>query len=175
MSMSAWSGTAQLAAIGLLGQPLTAVFASSLLVSLRFVPMSLAVAGMLPDSPRWHRVLAACGLADASFALMVASGERSLAYLLGTWLAQYGPWVLGTAAGALAAPLLPDGVLAASDVLVAVIFVVLAVSVCTGRPDTAVAVLGALLAVVAGLVLPSGIALPIAAVVAAGLGAAYWR
>src|SRR5437879_11944107 len=92
MSAVAFSGTAQLAALAQLKQPLVVVFLTSLLVSSRFVPMTLALPGLLPDAPRWRRVLAACWVVDASFALVAAGRVRSVAALFGTFLAGYLSW-----------------------------------------------------------------------------------
>lgn len=171
MSAVAWSGTAQLAALTMLAQPLAAVFLTSLLLSLRFVPMSLALTGLLPGTPRWRRVLAGCCMADASFALLAAGRARSAAAMVGTWLAQYPTWVAGTAAGVLAAPLLPARLLEASDGLVAVIFAVLAVdAAAAGRREAAVAVAAAAGVGAAMLVLPGSVALPLAAVLAGVAG-----
>jgi predicted branched-subunit amino acid permease len=176
MSVVAWSGTAQLAAVAMLAQPLAFVFLSSLLLSLRFVPMSLALSGLLPDASRWRRVLAACCLADASFALLAAGRVRSLGAVVGTWLAQYAAWVAGTTVGVLAAPLLPSRLLDASDGLIAVIFAVLAVDAASaGRREAAVAVGGAAGVVAAMLVVPGSVALPAVAILAAAFGAGVRR
>lgn len=176
MSVVAWSGTAQLAAVTMLAQPVAVVFLTSLLLSLRFVPMSLALTGLLPGTPRWRRVLAACCMADASFALLAAGRARSAAAVVGTWLAQYPPWVAGTAVGALAAPLLPARLLEASEGLVAVIFSVLAVeAAAAGRRQAAVAVTAGAGVAAAMLVLPGSVALPVAAVLAGALGGVVRR
>jgi predicted branched-subunit amino acid permease len=170
MSAVVWSGTVQLAALGTLGQPLVVLFLSSLLLSLRFVPMSLSLAALLPAASRPRRVLAACGLADASFALMAAGRLRSPAAVLGSWLGMYPAWVAGTATGALAAPLLPARLLAASDGLVAVIFAVLAVEACTSCRQVAIASAAVGGVALAMLAVPGAVALPITAVLASGLG-----
>jgi len=176
MSVVAWSGTAQLAAVTMVAQPVLLVFLSSLLLSLRFVPMSLALSGLLPGTPRWRRVLAACFLADASFALLAAGRTRTVAAVFGTWLAQYPAWVVGTAVGALAAPLLPGRVLEASDGLIAVIFAVLAVEAAlAGRREAAVAVVAGAGVAAAMLVVPGAVALPAAAMLAGALGAGIRR
>jgi predicted branched-subunit amino acid permease len=125
----------------LMGNPLPVVFATSLLLSLRFVPMSLSLGRLLDEPSRWRRALAGCLLADASFALLARLGQARPAYLLGTWVIQWGAWILGTALGTLASPLVPAGVLAsASDALVAAIFGVLAVEACADRRQALVAV-----------------------------------
>jgi predicted branched-subunit amino acid permease len=176
MSVVAWSGTAQLAAVTMLAQPLAVIFLSSLLLCARFVPMSLALGGLLRDTVRWKRVLAACCMADASFALLATGRARTPAAMLGTWLAQWPPWVAGTAAGALAAPLLPARLLQVSEGLVAVIFVVLAVDAAArGRGELAVAVVAGAGVAVAMLLLPGSIALPVAAVAASVAGGVLRR
>lgn len=175
MSALAWSGTAQAAALGLLHGPLAAIFLSSLMVSLRFVPMGLALAGLLPAVGRWRRMLLACCLADATFALVAAERVKTQAGIVGTWLAQYPVWVAGTAIGAFGAPLLPARLLAASEGLVAVIFAVLVVEVCTNRRQVGVAALAATGTATAMLALPGTLALPIAAVLAAGFGTVIRR
>ncbi len=175
MSAVAWSGTAQAAALSLLSQPPGAIFLSSVLVSLRFVPMGLALAGLLPSTGRWRRVLLACCLADATFAIVAAGRVRTPAAIFGTWLAQYPAWVAGTALGALGAPLLPARLLGASEGLVAVIFAVLVVEACTDRRQAGVAALGAAGAATAMLALPGTLALPIAAVLASAVGMAVRR
>jgi len=170
MSAVAFSGTAQLAAVSLLHQPVPALFLTSLLVSVRFLPMSVALTGMLREAPRWQRLLAACCIADATFALAAATDTRSPWFVVGTWLTSYPSWVAGTAAGMLMAPLLPARLLAASDGMVAVIFAVLAVEVCLSRRQAAVAVATAAGVGAAMLVVPGYVALPVMAMLAAVLG-----
>lgn len=170
MSAAVWSGTVQLAALSMLGQPLLVLFLSSLLLSLRFVPMSLALTTLLPTPSRWRRVLAACGLADASFALVAAGRLRSPAAVLGSWISMYSAWIGGTVAGSFAAPLLPSRLLAASEGLVAVIFAVLAVEACTSGRRAAVATLAAAGVALAMLAVPGAVALPVTAVLASALG-----
>jgi predicted branched-subunit amino acid permease len=141
MSGFVWSGTAQMGVLTLMGGPLPVIFLTSLLLSLRFVPMSLSLGQLLDEPSRWRRALAGCLLADAGFALLARLGRARPAYLLGTWATQWAAWVLGTALGTLASPLLPAGVLAsASDALVAAIFGVLAVQACSDRRQGLVAV-----------------------------------
>jgi predicted branched-subunit amino acid permease len=175
MSGIAFSGTAQLAALALLRQPLPTIFLSSLLVSLRFVPMALSLVRLLPGTPRWRRVVAACCLADASFALVAAERVRSASGVVGMFLPMYVAWVGGTLVGAVAAPLLPPTLLSASDGLIAVIFAVLTVEVCTGRPQAAVAIGAAAAAAAAMLVVPGAVALPVAAIAVAAAAIAVRR
>src|SRR5919197_3750916 len=154
MSAVVWSGTAQMTAVGMLGQPVAAIFLASLIVSLRFVPMSLSLAAKLPDLPRWQRGLLGCLLADASFALVARIRERPIAYLVGTWLLLYSSWLVGTVLGALSAPLLPRATLSLSDAVVAAIIAALAVESCTGRRMMLIGAVAALAAALLSWVLP---------------------
>jgi predicted branched-subunit amino acid permease len=148
ISAIVWSGTAQMGVLSLLGGPLPVIFVTSLLLSLRFVPMSLSLGRLLDEPSRWRRALAGCLLADASFALLARLGHARPAYLVGTWVTQWAAWVLGTALGTLASPVLPAGALAsASDALVAAIFGVLAVEACADRKQALVAVAAGAVAV----------------------------
>jgi predicted branched-subunit amino acid permease len=175
MSAVAFSGTAQVAALGELRQPVVVVFLTSLLVSLRFAPMTLALPGLLPDAARWRRVLAACWLVDASFALVAAGRVRSSAALFGTFVVGYLSWVAGTAGAAVLAPLLPRVLLDASDGLIAVIFAVLAVEACRSRRDAVVAISGAGAVGLAMLAVPGPVALPVAALAATAVGVGWPR
>jgi predicted branched-subunit amino acid permease len=143
MSAVAWSGTAQMAALSLLRQPLPVIFATSLLLSLRFVPMSLSLGLLLREPSRWRRALIGCLVADTSFALLARLGGATPGYLLGTWLTQWTTWLLGTALGTLLTPLVTASALAsASDALVAAIFAVLAVEACADRRQAVAAIAG---------------------------------
>jgi predicted branched-subunit amino acid permease len=166
MSAIAWSGTAQMAALGMQAQPLVAIFATSLLLSLRFVPMALVLGARLSDRPRWQRAILGCLIADASFALLARRHTDGAAYLAMTWVALYSTWLIGTAIGALAAPLLPAAVLSASDAVVAAIFAALTVEVSASHRAAAAALMGALIAVFAAWLLPIGAAVLLAAVIA---------
>ena len=133
-SAATWSGTAQMGVLTLLSRPLPVIFATSLLLSLRFVPMSLALGSLLDVSSRWRHALAACLIGDASFALVARLGRASFGYLAGTWVTQWTIWILGTAFGTLVTPLVPSRTLStASDALVAAIFGYLVVEVCPDR------------------------------------------
>ena len=175
MSAIAFSGVAQAASLGMLTQPLAAVFLTSLLLSLRFVPMSLALLALLPGMARWRRALTACCLVDTSFAVLAAGRVRSAADFIGVWLGIYSAYVIGTAAGELAAPLLPASLRAVSDGWIAVIFAVLVVEACTDRRQVAVA-LGAAAGVgTAMLAVPGSLALPAAAILASVVGVVVRR
>jgi predicted branched-subunit amino acid permease len=175
MSAVAWSGTAQMSALGLLGQPVVVIFGTSLLLSLRFVPMSLVLAARFSAHPRWRRALLGCLLADAGFALLTRVRSGGAGYLVGVWVVLYSSWLIGTALGAFAAPLLPAGLTNLSDALVGAIFAVLAVQACTSRKAALTALASALIVLGALLFLSPGLAILAAAALAAGAGAVLRR
>ncbi|MCO1656210.1 AzlC family ABC transporter permease [Pseudonocardia humida] len=110
MSAVVWSGTAQFAAVGVLGAGGGAVLAgaSGLLANTRFVPMGFAIAASL-SGPAPRRAAVGATVVDASFAIAHRGGGRfDAAALVGAMPLQYVAWLLGTAAGALGADVLGD-------------------------------------------------------------------
>jgi predicted branched-subunit amino acid permease len=175
MSAVSFSGTAQLAVVKILALPLLSIFATSLLLSLRFIPMTLTLNHQLA-LPRWRRVLVLATVVDASFFLAVRRrSEGGLAsYLLGSWIAQYATWNTGTVLGAALGSVVPGGWTHTLEGFTAVIFVVLAAEACTSRRLALAAVSGAAIGLLLDRFLPVGIAMVGAALVA-GLIAMPWR
>lgn len=169
MSAAAWSGTAQMGALAMWGQPLAAVFMTSLVVSARFLPMTIAVGTSLGGTPWWRRGLLACLLADANFALLTRVETGRAGYLAGTWVVMYAAWVLGTALGALAGPLLPAEALSLSGAVIAFVIALLAIQAWSSL-RLAIGGLAAAVATVAlAAVLPVGVAVLLSAVATAGV------
>lgn len=166
MSVVVFSGTAQLAALKIASLPLAAIFLTSVLVSMRFLPMTLALNQRL-DRPRWERALLAWMLVDGTFALATRrrlTNAGLTAYLTGAFVAAYCTWIAGTVAGALAGPLVPRAWASATDALVVVIFVVLTADLCTSLRLGAAAVGGGVAALLLSRVMPAGVAMLVAAI-----------
>jgi 4-azaleucine resistance transporter AzlC len=110
MSVIVFAGSAQFAALAVLsagGGALPAIVAGSLL-NLRFIPMGIAIAASL-DHRAIGRAMRGQALVDASWALANrGDGSFDIALLLGSTLAQYPAWVLGTVAGVLAGGVITD-------------------------------------------------------------------
>jgi len=110
MSVIVFAGSAQFAALAVLsagGGALPAIVAGSLL-NLRFIPMGIAIAASL-DHRAIGRAMRGQALVDASWALANrGDGSFDIALLLGSTLAQYTAWVLGTVAGVLAGGVITD-------------------------------------------------------------------
>jgi predicted branched-subunit amino acid permease len=166
MSVVVFSGTAQLAALKIANLPLATIFLTSVLLSLRFLPMTLALNQRL-DRPRWQRALLAWMLVDGTFALATrrrATNVGLTSYLAGAFAAAYGTWMTGTIVGALAGPLVPHAWASATDALVVVIFVVLTAELCTSWRIGAAAIGGGMAALLLSRVMPAGAAMLVAAV-----------
>jgi predicted branched-subunit amino acid permease len=107
LSLAAYAGTAQLAALQLLagGAPLVLCIVATLVLNLRFALYSIAMAPVFAGSPRRLKWLASYVLSDNGFAHYTArfSGHRDDAgkvpYFLGASLAIWSTWQLATAAG----------------------------------------------------------------------------
>jgi 4-azaleucine resistance transporter AzlC len=110
MSVIVFAGSAQFAALAVLsagGGALPAIIAGSLL-NLRFIPMGIAIAASL-DHRAVGRAMRGQALVDASWALANrGDGRFDIPLLLGSTLAQYPAWVLGTIAGVLAGGAITD-------------------------------------------------------------------
>jgi 4-azaleucine resistance transporter AzlC len=110
MSVVVFAGSAQFAALAVLsaGGGAAAAIVAGMLLNLRFVPMGIAIAPSLRAGPL-GRALRGQALVDASWALSNrGDGRFDVQFLLGSTLAQYPGWVVGTAVGALAGGLLGD-------------------------------------------------------------------
>jgi len=110
MSAIVFAGSAQFAALAVLsagGGALPAIVAG-ILLNLRFIPMGIAIAASL-DHRAVGRAMRGQALVDASWALANrGDGRFDIQLLLGSTLAQYPAWVLGTIAGVLAGGAITD-------------------------------------------------------------------
>jgi predicted branched-subunit amino acid permease len=110
MSVVVFAGSAQFAALAVLsaGGGTVAAIVAGILLNLRFVPMGIAIASSL-NQRAVGRALRGQALVDASWALSNrGDGRFEVALLVGSTLAQYPAWVLGTVAGVLAGGAIGD-------------------------------------------------------------------
>jgi predicted branched-subunit amino acid permease len=109
MSTVVFAGSAQAAAVGVLGAGGSAVAAilPGVLLNLRFLPMSLAVATSMRGSRR-RRAVEAQTIVDASFVLAARDGGFDRHILVGSWFPQAVGWIGGTLIGVLIGDALPD-------------------------------------------------------------------
>jgi 4-azaleucine resistance transporter AzlC len=107
MSATTFAGSAQIAAVSILGSGggAAAAIVAALLLNARYVPFSLAVASIFPGS-RKRRLLESQLIVDESWALSGRSGRFEYGVLIGAGLLLYVLWVGGTALGTVAGDLL---------------------------------------------------------------------
>ena len=159
MSVVVFAGSAQFAALAVLsagGGPAAAIVAGMLL-NLRFVPMGIAIAPSLRAGPL-GRALRGQALVDASWALANRGGGRfDIDFLLGSTLAQYPAWVLGTVVGALAGGALGNPRSLGLDAIFPAFFLGLLVVELRRPQARPVAALGAAIALVLTPFAPAGV------------------
>ena len=176
MSALVFAGASQFAALEVWGHPLpwVAVILTGLAVNARFFVMSAALARWANRLPRGRRTLALATLADASFAdayPALKGGERDLGVLLGGGLAQYAPWVAGTAAGAILGAAAGDLAVFGVDVVMLSFFAALAAAGARAAQNRAPAAVGAAAAVGAMALVGPGWAVILGALAGGAAGA----
>lgn len=175
MSVFVFGGASQLAAIELVNQsaPLLIVVLTAVVVNLRYVMYSAAIAPYFREFREQWRLLCSQFIVDTTFALAVTEYERDedtdrMAYYLGEVATIYVGYVAGTAAGALLGDRVPDGL--HLDFAVPLLFLALLVPSITDEATTTAAAVGGFVAVV-GSGLPMNLGIIVAAVtgIAAGV------
>jgi 4-azaleucine resistance transporter AzlC len=169
MSLLVFSGAAQFAALTVLtaGGGVVAAVVAGMLMNARWLPMGLAVGPYLKGGPL-RRMAESVALVDASFALSSrGDGTYDRGVLVGATLPQGMGWVLGTAAGVFAGPLLGDPQALGLDAMFPAFFAVLLAAEAQGRRAIAAAAAGALIALALMPFAPPGI--PVVAACAAAL------
>lgn len=156
VSMSAliFGGASQLAAIELLNEnaPLVVVTLTAVVVNLRYVMYSAAIAPYFREFTERWRLVCSQFLVDTTFAIAVTEYKRSeetdrKAYYLGTGVAIYVAYVGSTAAGVLVGDRIPAGL--HLDFAVPLLFLALLVPTITDRATSVAAAVGGFAALAA--------------------------
>jgi predicted branched-subunit amino acid permease len=170
MSVIVFAGSAQIAALGIIGAggTLGAALGAAALMNSRFLPMGVAFAPSLPGGPVKR---AAQGQTVVDVSLVIAEDgkggfDRNL--LFGSTLAQYVGWVTGTVVGVLAGPVLGDPKALGLDAIFPAFFLALLIGELKTARARGVAVAGGLIALVLIPFTPAGIP------VLAASGAAFY-
>jgi 4-azaleucine resistance transporter AzlC len=170
MSVFVNAGAAQFAAVGLISQGAAwpTIVAMTALLNARHLLYAAALGPWVMTRSRLERAAMAHVLTDETFALSLAHFRRlGRSDPLGYWLAAAFdciPWPLATAVGALGGQLIPDPTRFGLDVIFPAAMAGLAVGLVRGRAEVSAAVVGAILAIGAGLAMG-----PAAGIVAGGL------
>jgi 4-azaleucine resistance transporter AzlC len=169
MSATTFAGSAQFAAVSILGAggTVAAAVTAAVLLNLRYGPIGVSVAPWL-EGPAWWRFLHAQLVVDESWAV-AAEGEGRFdpRILVGAGLLLYVSWVAGTAIGALGGQALGDPKTLGLDAAFPALFLTLLLPQLRNRRTIVAAILGGAIALALTPVAPAGI--PIIAASAACL------
>jgi len=169
MSATTFAGSAQFAAVSILGAggTVAAAVAAAVLLNLRYGPIGVSVAPWL-SGPAWWRFLRAQLVVDESWAV-AAEGEGRFdpRILVGAGLLLYVSWVAGTAIGALGGQALGDPKTLGLDAAFPALFLALLLPQLRNRRTILAAVLGGAIALALIPLAPAGV--PIIAASAACL------
>jgi 4-azaleucine resistance transporter AzlC len=169
MSLTTFAGSAQFAAVSILGTggSAAAAIVAAVLLNARYVPISISVASLF-HGPRLRRFAEAQLIVDESWALSSRGGGRfDRGLLIGAGLVLYAAWVSGTAVGVVAGKALGDPKALGLDGAFPALFLALLVPQLDDARARAAALLGGAIALVLIPFTPAGV--PIVAASAACL------
>lgn len=168
MSAFVYAGSAQFAAVAILaqgGSVLAAVLAA-VLMNARYIAMGVAIGPSLKGGPT-RRALEGQAVVDASWALANrGDGRFDRHTLFGSSAPQYVTWLAGTVVGVVAGGALPHPEDLGVDAIFPAFFLALLLGELKTAEAGAVAVGGAVVAVVLGLLAPAGVGILAASAVA---------
>jgi 4-azaleucine resistance transporter AzlC len=158
MSLTTFAGSAQFAAVSVLGGGGTAVAAivAAILLNARYGPMALAAADVFRGGTV-RRLLEAQLLVDESWALSQRDGRFDRRILIGAGLGLYVGWSAGTAIGVVAGDSLADPATLGLDAAFPALFLALLAPLVRDRTSLAAALIGAGVALALTPITPAGI------------------
>jgi predicted branched-subunit amino acid permease len=158
MSATAFAGSAQFAAVSVLGAGggVGAAVAAAILLNARYGPMGLAAAPAFRGG-RARRLAEAQLMVDEGWALAGRGGRFDRHVLIGAGLLLYAAWVGGTAAGALAGQALGDPKDLGLDAAFPALFLALLAGQLGSRRAGAAALAGAAIALALTPLAPPGV------------------
>ena len=163
MSATTFAGSAQFAAVAVLedGGTVLAAVMSAVLLNLRYVGQSIAVASIFPGS-RPRRFIESQLIVDESWALSGRSGRFEWPILVGAGLLLYVLWVSSTAIGSVVGSALGDPDDLGLDAAFAALFLALAKPYLRERKAVAAALVAAAITLVLIPIAPAGVPLVVA-------------
>lgn len=159
MSATTFGGSAQLAAVSVLGAGGGAVAATvaAVLLNTRYLPMGLAIGPSL-EGGRWRRLLESQLVVDESWALSHhGAGSFNRRLMLGAGGLLYASWVVGTTVGVLTGGALGDPEALGLDAAFPALFLALMVGQVHSRRAAGAALAGAALALALVPFVPAGL------------------
>lgn len=176
-----FAGAAQLVTVQLLdaGSSFAVVIVTALVVNVRHLMYSAAMAPHFSEYPRRSRLLLPYLLTDQSFALSMLryqtteDPEYKRWYFIGSGMTLWISWQLSTIAGVVLGAQIPESL--GLDFAIPLVFLVLLIPTVQARPGLVAAVFGGLIAVVAsGAPYSLGLVIGALSGVAAGVAAERW-
>ncbi len=159
MSATTFAGSAQFAAVSILGASGTvaAAVTAAVLLNARYAPIGVSVAPWL-TGPAWSRFLRAQLVVDESWAV-AAEGEGRFdpRILVGAGLTLYVSWVVGTAIGALGGRALGDPTTLGLDAAFPALFLALLLPQLRSNRAVLAAAIGGAIALVLIPIAPAGV------------------
>lgn len=168
MSAFVYAGSAQFAAVAILAQggSVAAAVLAAALMNARYLAMGVAIGPSLKGG-RTRRALEGQAVVDASWALANrGEGRFDRHTLFGSSAPQYVTWLSGTVVGVLAGGILPHPENLGIDAIFPAFFLALLLGELKTAEAGAVAIGGAAVALVVGLLAPAGIGILAASAVA---------
>jgi predicted branched-subunit amino acid permease len=172
MSLIVFSAAAQMATLAYegAGQSAFLVILTALAINAHLPLLDVAVARS--TAPAWRtRLPLALLLTDGSFAVAAARDRLTMSVLAGAGASMYLAWNVGTAGGLLAGEALPARWKSPMELIVPLTFVAVLVPMLRSRRALAVTLAAGVTALVASRSLPAGVAVLIAGVTGAVVGA----
>lgn len=161
MSVFVYSGTAQLAVLQSWQLPplIAPLVASVLLINARYVLYGASIQPWLSCASRPQALGSLFFLGDGNWALSMReyqAGYQDAGFVLGSGVAMFAPWVLGTVAGLLLGHSVPDPAVFGLDFMLVAFAAAIGIGVWRGRADVAPAAAAAVVALALHLGLPGG-------------------
>ena len=156
-SLLVYAGAGQFIAVGLwgAGASVFSIVFTTLVINLRHVLMSAAVAPWFAPFTRLQQFIIGWGLTDEVFAMhstAMSTGEKArLPLVYAANFTSHSGWIIGTYVGAVAGDFLPDPKLFGLDYALPAMFLALLVPQCKERLYTLAALLAGLLSVILAL------------------------
>jgi predicted branched-subunit amino acid permease len=172
MSLTVFSAGAQLSAAGLLhaGASSVALLTTTLVLNIYQLMIGFSLGQMLPLS-RVQRAIAAYFLTDSAYGVTVSGGAYAFPFLLGAELSMFVVWNVCTFIGAIAGQLLRDPASLGLDFVFPLTFLALLIPLLRTRADLLTALCTGMIALIAGRVVASSVAVLLAAVLGSLAGA----
>lgn len=175
MSFTAFSGSGQFIAVGMIGAgaSIPAIFLANLLVNLRYMLFSAAMAPHVKKMPTWIQSILAFGITDETFTLNMAEFSQrkpDFRFILGVNLFSHVSWIINSAIGAAIGNMIPDVNRYGVNFALPAMFIALLVMQLKDRLTLWVALLSGMVSLIIYTVTRNGSHIIIATVIAATMG-----